>query len=175
MRTTPGGWGLVYSRMMEQTHAHMDSKKGAFNIDIDQQLSDPVSRKDFPPYTFPTSLPLLGLPSDVIGIGPDVGGGFPYPPSHSWAPCTGHEGWDIWSNTPAKHLHSSQLWLTLNGPVPSAAVKVRCHQSVRWEVGRPQIINYSYHVIIVYSSIPIKQHMHFFTFTYWFCSFPQCQ
>ena len=80
MRTAPGGWGLVYSHMMEQTHAHMDSKKGAFNIDIDQQLSDPVSRKDFPPYTFPTSLPLLGLPSDVIGIGPDVGGVSPTPP-----------------------------------------------------------------------------------------------
>ena len=46
-------------------------QKGTFIIDIDQQLSDPASRKIFLPY--PTSFPLLGLPSDMIGVGPDGG------------------------------------------------------------------------------------------------------
>ena len=84
---------------------------GAFNIDIDQQLSDPVSQKDFPLYTFPTSLLLLGLPKRCDRCWARCWGVFPYPPSHSWAPCTGREGWDFQYNTPAKHLHSSQLWL----------------------------------------------------------------
>ena len=50
MRTAPGGWGLGYSRVMEQTHAHMDSRKGAFITNSDQQLSSPVSQKNFPSY-----------------------------------------------------------------------------------------------------------------------------
>ena len=46
-------------------------------IDSDQLLMGSVTQqvgRFSHPTPFPTSLPLLGLPSDVIGVGPDVGG-----------------------------------------------------------------------------------------------------
>ena len=88
-------------------------QKGAFIIDSDQLLSDPASRKIFPPYPLShlSSVAWLAKRRDRCWAGCwGVNPHHSYPPSHSWAPCTGHEGWDFRSNTPAKHLHSSQLW-----------------------------------------------------------------
>ena len=82
---------------------------GAFNIDIVQQLSDPVSQKDFPPYTFPTSLPLLGLPNDVIGVGPDVGAFSPTP-----------------LHTPGHHAQDVKGGISSPTPPPSTCTALSC-------------------------------------------------
>ena len=130
MRTTPSGWGLGYSRVMGQTHAHWDSKKApSSSTSTSSSVTQQVGRFSCP-IPFPTSLPLLAKRHDRCWTrwwGPII----PIPPSHSWASCTGDEGWDFRSNTPAKHLHSSQLWLNTQWTSSGC-----CNQGVRWVIGR---------------------------------------
>ena len=74
MRTAPSGWGLGKSRVMGQTHAHWDSKKAPSSSTVTSCSVTQRVETFSHPTLFLTSLPLLGLPSDVIGVGPDVGG-----------------------------------------------------------------------------------------------------
>ena len=114
--------------------------KGAFIIDIDQQLSDPVRQKNFLPFPSPLFFHAW-LAKDVIGVGPDVGG---FPPPPSFLPplhTPGHHAQDmkggISGPTPPLNTYTAPgCGQTLKGPIPGAAVKVRCHQYVGWVVGR---------------------------------------
>ena len=103
-----GEWGLVCSRVMWQTHVHLDSYKGAFIIDIDQQLSDRVRQKNFLPFPSPLVFHCLAcqVTCSVLGQFPFI---IPLPPppipGHHAQDMKGYEEWDLRSNTPNKHLH----------------------------------------------------------------------
>ena len=68
--------------------------------------------------------------------GPDVGG-FPPPIIPTPFHTPGHHAQDMKGGISSPNTYTApSCGQTLKGPIPGAAVKVRCHQYVRWVVGR---------------------------------------